>query len=67
MPNRGSLTRPSVETLLDANYEPVTPQIVDLMEYPLTAIDRIVELAEVSRKNNKFAAKLELARWWVEW
>lgn len=67
MPNKGSLTRPVVETLLSATYEPVAPQMVDLMEYPLTAIERIVELDEIARKNQKYAAKLELARWWVEW
>ncbi|MBI4803224.1 MAG: HD domain-containing protein [Elusimicrobia bacterium] len=67
MTNKGSLTRPVVEALLDANFEPVPPQLVDLMEYPLTAVKRIVEFEEISRKNPKFAAKLELARWWVEW
>ncbi|MBU2575007.1 MAG: HD domain-containing protein [Elusimicrobia bacterium] len=67
MANKGSLTWPVVEVLLDANYEPVQPQLIDLMEYPLTAVERIVNLEEISRKNHKFAAKLELARWWVEW
>lgn len=67
MAGKGSLTKPTVETLLDAAYGPVAPRLVDLMEFPLTAIDRLVELDEISRKSPKFGAKLELARWWVEW
>lgn len=67
MANKGSLTKPVVEILLGADYVPVSPRALDLMEYPLTAIDRMVELDEISRKNPKSGARLELARWWVEW
>jgi hypothetical protein len=33
------------------------------MEQPLTAIERIVEEAELAARNPKFAARRELARW----
>lgn len=65
--NKGSLTRPLVEVLLDPDFEQVPPHFLDLMEYPLTSIDSPVSLAAVSDRNQKLAAKLELERWWVEW
>lgn len=65
--NKGSLTRPLVEVLLNPDFEQVPPHFLDLMEYPLTSIDSPVSLAAVSDRNQKLAAKLELERWWVEW
>lgn len=65
--NRGSLTRPLVEKLLNRDFEPVPPALLDLREHPLTTIERPVSLAEIEERNPKYAAKLELARWWVEW
>lgn len=65
--NKGSLTRPLVEVLLTADFALAPPQTVDLMEYPLTAIEGSVSLGTLQKQNPKFAAKLELARWWVSW
>lgn len=65
--NKGSLTRPVVEILLSANFDTVPTQTVDLVEHPFTAIERVVEFEEISRRNHKFAALLELGRWWVDW
>ena len=65
--NHGSLTRPLVEILLDPEFAPVSGRTLDLMEYPLTSIEAPAGLEEISRRNPKFAAKLELARWWVDW
>ena len=65
--NKGSLTRPLVEVLLTEDFAPAPAQTLDLMEYPLTAIEGPVSLAEIQERNPKFAARLELARWWVNW
>jgi hypothetical protein len=66
-PHKGSLTRPLVEILLDADFAPVRPRIADLFESPLNAIERPVSLAELEGKNPQFASQLELKRWWVDW
>lgn len=65
--NKGSLTRPLVEVTLDAEFAPTPPRSVDLLEYPLTAIERTVGFKEIEERNPKYYAKLELSRWWVEW
>ncbi|HBB67817.1 MAG: hypothetical protein A2081_00995 [Elusimicrobia bacterium GWC2_61_19] len=65
--NKGSLTRPLLETLLDADFAQINPVLIDLMEHPMTSIERPLEISELQEKNPKFAAKLELGRWWVEW
>ena len=65
--NKGSLTRPLVEILLNADFSQAGTQTLDLLEYPLTAIEAPLSLNEVNEHNPKFAAKLELARWWVTW
>jgi len=65
--NRGSLTRPLVEKLLDPDYEPAAPSRLDLLAHPLLTIERAAGLEEVALRNPRYAAKLELARWWVEW
>jgi len=65
--NKGSLTRPLLETLLDPDFAQINPQLIDLLEHPMTSIERPVEISELQDKNPKFAAKLELGRWWVEW
>ena len=65
--NKGSLTRPLVEVLLDPEFAPAQPQALDLLEYPLTSIERAVTFGELRENNARFAAKLELARLWVEW
>lgn len=65
--NKGSLTRPLVEVALDPEFAQLPPHTVDLLEYPLTAIERTVDFSEIEQRNPKYYAKLELARWWVEW
>ncbi len=65
--NKGSLTRPVVAVLLDGDFEPVSTRLIDLMEHPLKGIERIVEESELVARNPNFAARQELARWWVEW
>lgn len=65
--NKRSLTRPVVSVLLDNSFAPVPRRLIDLMEYPLTAIEGIVEETDLAARNPKFAARRELARWWVEW
>jgi len=64
---RGFLTKPLVEILLDSEFAQINPQLVDLFEHPLTAIERPVSFKEIETRNAKYAAKLELARWWVDW
>lgn len=64
---KGSLTRPLVEILLDADSAPVQNLVLDLYDHPLRdAIVRTVSLAELKEKNPEFASGLEAARWWVE-
>jgi HD-GYP domain-containing protein (c-di-GMP phosphodiesterase class II) len=65
--NKGSLTRPLVEIVLDAEFAPAAGHSIDLLEYPLTSIERTVDPAEIEQRNPKYFAKLDLARWWVEW
>jgi len=65
--NKGSLTRPLVEILLSPDFAQTPPKTVDLLEYPLTSIENPANLAELRERNPKYAGKLELARWWVEW
>ena len=64
---RGFLTKPLVEILMDSQFSQLTPQHLDLFEHPLTSIERSVTFKEVEQSNPKFAAKLEMSRWWVEW
>ena len=64
---RGFLTKPLVEILMDSQFSQLTPQHLDLFEHPLTSIERSVTFREVETNNPKFAAKLEMSRWWVEW
>jgi len=62
---KGSLTRPQVEILLDADFVPVQGPVLDLYEDPLRAgIVRPVSLAELKRIHPESAAGLEAARWW---
>lgn len=65
--NKGSLTRPLVEVVLDPEFAQVPPHAIDLLEYPLTSIERTVDFKEIEDRNPKYYAKLELSRWWVEW
>lgn len=65
--NKGSLTRPLVEVVLDPEFAQVPTHAIDLLEYPLTSIERTVDLKEIEDRNPKYYAKLELSRWWVEW
>lgn len=65
--NKGSLTRPLVEVLLDPEFAQLQPQLLDLLEYPLTSIERPLDMKELREHNPRFAAKLELAGLWVEW
>jgi HD-GYP domain-containing protein (c-di-GMP phosphodiesterase class II) len=64
---KGFLTKPLVEILLDSGFSELEPQAMDLYEHPLTSIERSVSLNEITAANPKFAAKLEIARWWREW
>lgn len=67
MVNRRSLTRPAVEVLLDADFAEMNPQPIDLVEHPLTAVEREVPWSELTSKAPAFAARFELARWWRDW
>lgn len=61
---RGFLTKPLVEILLDQEFSPVEPQLLDLFEHPLISIDRAVDFRELQAANPEFSARLEAARWW---
>jgi HD-GYP domain-containing protein (c-di-GMP phosphodiesterase class II) len=65
--NKQSLTRPVVSVLLGQDFSPVPPRLLDLLEHPLSGINEIVEDGELNARNPKFAARMELSRWWVEW
>lgn len=65
--NKGSLTRPLLEVVLNAEFAQTTSHTIDLLEYPLTSIERTVDFKELEQRNAKYAAKLDLARWWVQW
>lgn len=65
--NRGSLTRPLVETLLDSEFAQLQPQVLDLLEHPLNSVERPMAMSELRARNPKFAVKLELSRWWTDW
>lgn len=64
---RGFLTKPLVEILLDPSFSQANPLLMDLYEHPLTSIERSVGFKELEGRNSKFAARLEMSRWWVEW
>ena len=64
-PIKGSLTKPLVEILLDADFTPVKNHILNLKECPIyNAIDRPVLQSELKEINPEFAAQIESARWW---
>lgn len=65
--NKGSLTRPLVEVLLDPEFFPAERRTIDLLEHPMTTIERPADLAELHDRNPKLTAKLQLERWWVDW
>ena len=65
--NRQSLTRPLVSVLLDRNFSPAPPHLINLMEHPLASIEDAVEESVLAVRNPKFAAQRELARWWMDW
>jgi len=64
---RGFLTKPLVEILLDHEFSQVNSRQLDLFEHPLTSIERSVSFKEIADRNPKYAARLEMSRWWVEW
>ena len=64
---RGFLTKPLVEILLDPDFSPTPPRPMNLYEHPLTSIERSVSFKEIADRNPKYAARLEMSRWWVEW
>lgn len=64
---KGFLTKPLVEIILDAQFSQLPPRQLDLFEHPLTSIERSLSLKEIAARNPKFAAKLEMSRWWVDW
>ena len=65
--NRGLLTRPVVQVLLNKDGGQTEPRLTDLKQHPLVSIDRSVNLGRLGEVNPKFAARLELARWWTDW
>jgi len=65
--NRGSLTRPLVQTVLDSDFAQTSPRLIDLLEHPLTSIERPIPMSELRERNQKFSVKIELARWWTDW
>ncbi len=64
---RGFLTKPLVEILLDQDFSRLRPYKLDLFEHPLVSIERPVPFKELEARNPKFAAGVEMSRWWVEW
>lgn len=56
--NRGSLTRPLVELLGG----PGRPEVLDLLEHPLTSIERSLHPSELDPET---AAAVERASWWT--
>ena len=67
MPNRGLLTRPVVEILLHPDHSPAEGRLTDLKEHPLVSVERAITPAELRERNQKCAARMELARWWTDW
>jgi hypothetical protein len=39
----------------------------DLKQHPLVSIERTVTQRKLGELNPKYAARLELARWWTDW
>ncbi|MEK7721347.1 MAG: HD domain-containing phosphohydrolase [Elusimicrobiota bacterium] len=64
---RGFLSKPLVEILLDSGFSQLNPRLADLFEHPLVSIERSVGFDEIEDRNPRYAARLEMARWWVEW
>jgi HD-GYP domain-containing protein (c-di-GMP phosphodiesterase class II) len=65
--NRGLLTRPVVQILLSKEGAQVEPQLADLKEHPLVSIESTVSMRRFGERNPKYAAQLELSRWWTDW
>lgn len=64
--NKGSITRPLVELLLDKQGLEMKPAELDLIKLPLTSIERGMTLAEIAKYHPDLAAKLEQEQWWAE-
>jgi HD-GYP domain-containing protein (c-di-GMP phosphodiesterase class II) len=65
--NRGLLTRPVVQILLNKDGGQAEPRMDDLKQHPLVSIERTVTQRKLGELNPKYAARLELARWWTDW
>jgi len=65
--NRGLLTRPVVRILLTKDGGQAEPRLDDLKQHPLVSIERTVSAGRLAELNPKYAARLELARWWTDW
>lgn len=65
--NRKKPFRPIVKVYLDPQFETLTPYDINLIEYPLTAIEDYVKYAELKKKNPKFYASFEMSNLWIEW
>lgn len=65
--NKGLLSRPVVEIALATDFSQTEPQLADLKFHTLVSIDRSVTLAELRERNPRYAARLELDRWWTNW
>lgn len=65
--NRGLLTRPVLQILLNKDGGQAEPRMDDLKQHPLVSIERTVTQRKLGELNPKYAARLELARWWTDW
>lgn len=65
--NRETLTRPIVSVLLNKDFSPLPPRVMNLRERALSGIEDMMDESVVAARNPEFAAKRELSRWWVEW
>jgi HD-GYP domain-containing protein (c-di-GMP phosphodiesterase class II) len=64
--NKGSLTRPLVELLLNKQGAVLASGTLDLMQHPLTSIERPLTMAELDRRSPAVSEKLAAEACWNE-
>lgn len=65
--NRTALARPVIKIIMNPDFAEVPQQLLDLEDYPLTSIARIVTAEEIEEKNHKFGAARAVETWLTDW
>lgn len=65
--NKEKIFRPFIKIIMDSSFNNISPQYLDLSEYPLTSIDSYIRNKDILKNNPIFKKNTDLERLWIEW